>query len=116
MEQLVGIHCSEESGRALTLVACAEIEISHRDPIEQFSTFAVAALHSPTDSDVLRALSGRRRPDGAAWIADAELIAREVRNFNDVGAAVPPRFTRHQRLPAFRYAPLDPYTWPPARK
>jgi hypothetical protein len=27
-----------------------------------------------------------------------------------------PRITRHLRLPAFRYAPLDPYTWPPARR
>lgn len=43
-----------------------------------------------------------RRPDGAAWIAGAEMIARQIRNFNDVAAAVPPRITRHLRLPAFQ--------------
>jgi hypothetical protein len=56
------------------------------------------------------------RPDGAAWIASAEMIAREVRNFNDINSAAIPRITRHLRLPAFRYSGLDPYTWPPARK
>ena len=41
--------------------------------------------------------------------------AWQVQNFNDINAAVP-RITRHMRLPAFRHALLDPYTWPPARK
>jgi hypothetical protein len=27
-----------------------------------------------------------------------------------------PRIAQHMRLPAFCYAALDPYTWPPARK
>jgi hypothetical protein len=48
-------------------------------------------------------------------LADAEMIARQVQNFNDVGRPVP-RITVQMRLPAFRYAALDPYTWPPARK
>jgi hypothetical protein len=52
------------------------------------------------------------RPDGAAWIAGAEMIAREVQNFNDVNSAAIPRITRHLRLPSFRYAALDPYIWP----
>jgi hypothetical protein len=38
----------------------------------------------------------------------AEMIAREVRNFNDINTTVP-RITRHMRLPVFRYAALDPY-------
>lgn len=57
----------------------------------------------------------RRRPDGAAWIAGAEMIARQVQSFNDVAAAVPPRITEHLRLPAFRYSGLDAYTWPRPR-
>jgi chromosome segregation ATPase len=57
----------------------------------------------------------RELPNGASWLADAEMIARQVRNFNDVGTPVP-RITVQLRLPAFRYAALDPYTWPQARK
>jgi hypothetical protein len=44
------------------------------------------------------------------------MIAREIQNFNDINSAAIPRITVHLRLPAFRHAALDPYTWPPTRK
>jgi hypothetical protein len=54
-------------------------------------------------------------PDGAKWLANAELIARQLSSFFD-GTADVPRIAKHMRLPAFQYAAFDPYTWPPARK
>jgi hypothetical protein len=42
-------------------------------------------------------------------------VARQLSNFFD-GATNIPRIAQHMRLPAFRYAALDPYTWPAARK
>jgi chromosome segregation ATPase len=54
-------------------------------------------------------------PDGATWIANAELVARQLNSFFD-GPTNIPRIAQHMRLPAFRYAPLEPYSWPPARK
>ena len=53
----------------------------------------------------------QKRPDGAAWLASAELVARQLKSFFD-GPSNIPRITQHMRLPAFRYAGLDPYTWP----
>jgi hypothetical protein len=57
----------------------------------------------------------QKRPDGAAWIANAELVARQLNSFFD-GSSNIPRIAQHMRLPAFRYAPLEPYTWPLARE
>jgi hypothetical protein len=57
----------------------------------------------------------RKLPDGSKWIDSAELIARNLRNFND-GTADIPKITQQMRLPAFRYAALDPYSWPSARR
>jgi hypothetical protein len=54
-------------------------------------------------------------PDGAKWLAYSEVMARKLDSFFD-GTADIPRIARHMRLPAFKYAALDPYTWPPARK
>ena len=53
----------------------------------------------------------QKLPDGKKWLANAELIARQLSSFFD-GTADVPRIANHMRLPAFRYAPLDPYTWP----
>jgi hypothetical protein len=75
------------------------------------ATLADLALRiARNDADIERV--NTRRPDGAAWIAGVEMIARQIENFNNTNSAVIPRITRHLRLPAFRYAPLDPYTWP----
>jgi hypothetical protein len=52
----------------------------------------------------------QKLPDGKKWLANAELVARQLKNFFD-GTADVPRITKHMRLPAFRYAPLQPYTW-----
>jgi len=49
--------------------------------------------------------------DGATWLAGAEMVARQVPNFNDVTASVP-RITERLRLPAFRYSGQRPYAWP----
>jgi hypothetical protein len=45
---------------------------------------------------------------------ERRIIARQLKNFFD-GPTNIPRIAQHMRLPAFRYAALDPYTWPPAR-
>jgi hypothetical protein len=37
-------------------------------------------------------------PDGGTWIAGAEMIARQVQNFNDINSAAIPRITLHLRL------------------
>ena len=74
----------------------------------------LAGRIAANDADIERV--NQRRPDGAAWIAGAEMIARQVQNFNDINSAAIPRITRHLRLPAFRYSGLDPYTWPLAQK
>jgi hypothetical protein len=43
------------------------------------------------------------------------VFARGLKNFFD-GTADIPRITKHMHLPAFRYAALDPFTWPPVRR
>jgi hypothetical protein len=54
-------------------------------------------------------------PDGAKWLPYSEVMARKLDSFFD-GTADIPRIARHMRLPAFKYAALEPYAWPPARK
>jgi len=53
----------------------------------------------------------QKLPDGATWMASAELIARDLESFFD-GPSNIPSISQHMRLPAFQYAGLDPYTWP----
>ena len=67
-----------------------------------------------TANDAVIERVNRKLPDSSKWIGSAELIARKLRNFND-GTADIPRITRHMRLPAFKYAALDPYAWPRPR-
>jgi chromosome segregation ATPase len=55
----------------------------------------------------------RELPNGSKRVDNAELVARQLSNFVD-GPSNIPRITWHMRLPAFRYAPLEPYSWPPA--
>ena len=69
----------------------------------------LVARIAANDAEIERV--NRKLPDGALWLADAEMIARQVQNFNDVNTPVP-RITLQLRLPSFRYAPLEPYTWP----
>jgi chromosome segregation ATPase len=73
----------------------------------------LASRIARNDTEVERV--NRRLPDGATWLADAEMIAREVRSFNDVSANIP-RITARLRLPAFRYSGLDPYIWPSSKR
>src|SRR5262249_4051697 len=55
----------------------------------------------------------RELPNGSKRIDSAEVVARQLSNSNFVdGPSNIPRITQHMRLPAFRYAALDPYTWP----
>jgi hypothetical protein len=56
----------------------------------------------------------QKLPNGGTWIASAELVARHLKSFFD-GPTNIPRIAQHMRLPAFRYAPLEPYSWPPAK-
>jgi uncharacterized coiled-coil protein SlyX len=64
---------------------------------------------------VIERINLKSLPDGAKWLDGTELIARGLRGFND-GTATIPRITQMMRLPAFQYAALDPYSWPPARR
>jgi hypothetical protein len=57
----------------------------------------------------------QKLPDGAKGLLNAELIARQLKNFFD-GTGDVPRITVHMRLPAFQYVGLDPFTWPRARR
>jgi len=50
-------------------------------------------------------------PDGAKWMAGAEMVARGLQGFND-GTGSIPRITQQMRLPAFKYSGHHPYTWP----
>jgi hypothetical protein len=65
-------------------------------------------------NDALIERINQKLPDGTTWIASAELIARQLKNWVD-GPSNIPRIIHYLRLPAFRFAALDPYTWPPAR-
>jgi hypothetical protein len=69
----------------------------------------LAARIAANDAAIERV--NQRLPDGATWIAGAEMIARQVRNFNDIATPVP-RITLQLRLPAFRYSVQRPYAWP----
>jgi len=73
----------------------------------------LAARIATSDAAIERV--NRKLPDGAKWLANAELVARQLNSFFD-GPSNIPRIAQHMRLPAFRYAPLEPYTWPLARK
>ena len=66
----------------------------------------LAARISANDFAIERV--NQRLPDGAAWVAPAEMVARSLRGFND-GTADVPRIREHMRLPAFRYSARDPY-------
>jgi hypothetical protein len=57
----------------------------------------------------------RKRPNGKGGLVGAEQVARGLRGYCD-GTANVPRITVQLRLPAFRFAAPDPYTWPPPRK
>jgi hypothetical protein len=59
----------------------------------------------------IRNINTRARPNGAAWLAEVELVARGLKGFTD-GTANVPRITEELRLPRFEYNRHDPYTWP----
>lgn len=59
-------------------------------------------------------INARARPDGAEWLAGAEMVARDINGFN-VSTANVPRITRDLRLPAFEYRAGDDYAWPRSR-
>jgi hypothetical protein len=64
---------------------------------------------------VIERINRKSLPDGEKWLASAELMARDLRGFND-GTATIPRITEQMRLPAFRYSGRDPHMWPPSRQ
>ena len=70
----------------------------------------LAARIDANDRDIER-INTRARPNGSAWLRGAELVARDLRGFND-GTANVPRIIAELRLPAFEYNRHDPYTWP----
>jgi len=53
----------------------------------------------------------QKLPDGATWMASAELVARQLKRFFD-GPSNIPRITQQMRLPAFQYARLTPTRGP----
>jgi hypothetical protein len=72
----------------------------------------LAARIAANDAAIERV--NEKLPDGRKWLANAEL-ARDLKSFFD-GTGDVPRITKHMRLPAFRYAALDPYIWPPSKR
>lgn len=60
----------------------------------------------------LERINARARPDGAEWLAGAEMVARGVKGFN-VSTASVPRITRDIRLPAFEFRANHDYALPP---
>ncbi len=56
-------------------------------------------------------INKQARPNGAAWLAGAEQVARGLDGFSD-GTANVPRITEELRLPRFEYNRHDPYAWP----
>jgi hypothetical protein len=62
------------------------------------------------ENDAVLERINRKPPEGAKWLDSAELIARELRGFND-GTARVPRITEQMRLPAFHYDRHHPFTW-----
>jgi hypothetical protein len=62
-------------------------------------------------SDAVIERVNQKLPDGKKWLANAELVTRQLESFFD-GTGDVPRITKHMRLPAFQYAGLNPYTWP----
>jgi hypothetical protein len=110
----------EEQGRRQTAYTAALIE---RDKLaaelaEVYPPLAakladLAARVAANDAAVERV--NQKLPDGEKWLANAELVARQLKSLFD-GPTNIPRIAQHMRLPAFRYAALDPYTWPLARK
>jgi chromosome segregation ATPase len=73
----------------------------------------LAARVAANDAAIERV--NQKLPDGKKWLANAELMARQLKSFFD-GTADIPRIAKHMRLPAFKYAGLAPYTWPLARR
>lgn len=70
----------------------------------------LAARIDANDRDI-EGINTRARPNGSEWLRGAELVARDLRGFND-GTANVPRIIGELRLPAFEYNRHDPYTWP----
>jgi chromosome segregation ATPase len=118
-DRLREVKAQEEQARrrAAYDVALAERDKLATELAEVYPSLAakladLASRIATNDAEIERV--NQRRPDGAAWIAGVEMIARQIQNFNDVTAAAPPRITTGLRLPAFKCAGLDPYTWPRA--
>ena len=119
-ERLREVKAAEEQARRQAAYAAA---VAERDKLaaelaELYPPLAekladLASRVARNDAEIERV--NQRSPDGAPWIAGAELIARQLSSFFD-GTADVPRIANHMRLPAFRYAAHDPYSWPPARR
>ena len=106
----------EEQARRLAAydAALAERDALATELAEAYPTMAKQladlAGRIATNDAVIERINGAL-PDGAKWMAGAEMIARELRGFND-GTANVPRITQQMRLPAFKYLGQEPYTWP----
>jgi alkylation response protein AidB-like acyl-CoA dehydrogenase len=92
--------------RRASLQTRREIAV-HPRVVEQLA--ALAARVAANDAAIERV--NQKLPDGKKWLANAELVARQLKSFFD-GTGDVTRITKHMRLPAFQHAGLDPYTWP----
>jgi hypothetical protein len=120
-ERLREVKSQEEQARRQ---AAYDVALSERDRLavelaEVYPPLAakladLAARVAANDAAIERV--NQKLPDGATWIAGAEMIARQIQNFNDINNAAIPCITRHLRLPAFRYSGLDPYIWPSSKR
>ena len=70
----------------------------------------LAARIKANDREVDR-INLRAVPDGAEWLRSVELVARDLKGWND-GTATVPRIVRDLRLPAFEYDRPVLNIWP----
>jgi chromosome segregation ATPase len=115
-ERLREVKAEEERGRrrAAYDAALAERDKLAAELTEVYPPLAakladLAERIAANDAEIERV--NQKRPDGAKWLANSELVARQLSSFFD-GPTNIPRIAQQMRLPAFRYVPPEPYTWP----
>jgi len=104
----------QESHREAYAEALAQRDVLAAELVETYPRLAgqLADLAARVcENDKVIEHVNRNLPDGKKSLANAELLARHLKHFFD-GTADIPKITTHMRLPAFKYAGLNPYTWP----
>ena len=118
-ERLRELRAQEEDQRRWQAYEKAKAE---RDKLvaelkDVYPTFAARladlACRINANDRAIEKINTRARPSGSQWLREAELIARDLKGFND-GTANVPRIARDLRLPAFDYNRQAHNIWPPS--